>query len=403
MTHVEIKIPDLGGVDKSRVIEVLIKKGQVVDMDQALITLESDKASMEVPSPHAGTVESLSLAVGDVVSEGDVIAVLITKEAIETPEEEIKPTQQPAKASKTEVPKPNAERVYAGPFVRRMAFELGIDLNGVTGSGSGGRITIEDMKAHLVSAEPQAPSVDYTQWGKTRVVDLTRIQTLSLSHLTQAWRTVPHVTQYHEADVTDLEAFRLTHKTSVVDAGGRLTMLVFVMKALICGMRQYPKFNSALLSDTQRIERQYFHIGFAVDTPNGLIVPVIRDVDQKSIQELAVEIHQMSEKARSAKLRSEDLKGGCASISSLGGIGGGHFSPIIHAPQAFILGVSRAVQKAMFDQGNCVPRLMVPLSIAYDHRLIDGADGARFMMTCAQFLEDLPGMLKDQGLDFIGS
>ncbi|MCP8352000.1 2-oxo acid dehydrogenase subunit E2 [Candidatus Synchoanobacter obligatus] len=393
MSDMMITVPNLGGNDKSRVIEVLVSEGDTVSVDDPLITLESDKASMEIPATVAGVVKQLRITVGDKVQEGDVI---LEMEDCVVPDG----TKEPVVPSTPEIIKDqksmsNNTEVYAGPFVRRMAFELDIDLSQVPGSGSGGRVTIEDMKRYLGSAKA-LPEVDFSEHGAVDYIGMTQIQSLSAKHLSYVWQTVPQVTQHHTVDITELEQVR----KSVSEH--RLTMVTFMMKAMAIVMQEHDVYRRAWVGDERFCVRQYCHIGFACETPKGLVVPVCRDVDKKNIKTLALEIQQLSEKARKGQLTKADLTGSCATISSLGGIGGGHFTPIVNTPDAFILGVSRAAYQAVFEQDDVKKRYMMPISMSYDHRLIDGADGARFVVGIAQVLAEMPAKMANDVLAYQG-
>jgi len=444
---IEIKVPDIGDFSDIPVIELLVSPGDTIDVDDGLVTLESDKATMEVPSPVAGVVRELRVGVDDTVSEGDVVVVLeVGEEAGEseapaeadTPAEPAEPEsaeeaaeEAPAKGSAPEVSTDPAEpaapaaaepretgvaavdpsRVpYASPAVRKFARELGVDLGGVSGTGSKGRITRDDVAAHVKQVMttggpaqasvggiggltldfPELPKADFSRYGDTERQELSRIQKISAGHLHRNWVGIPHVTQHDEADVTDMEAFRLANAEDAKRQGFKLTPLVFLMKAMVASLKAFPRFNASLDPDGETlILKKYFNIGVAVDTPDGLVVPVIRDCDRKGIMELAAELGETSARAREGKLKPQDIQGGCISISSLGGIGGTAFTPIINAPEVAILGVSRSSMKPVWDGHEFQPRLMLPLSLSYDHRVIDGAAAARFTRFLASRLEDL--------------
>lgn len=395
----KILVPDIGGAADVDVIEILVKKGDTVNVDDSLITLEGDKASMDVPSPVAGVIDEIHVKVGDKVSEGSLILTM-SVDASAAPSSEKKaevqkPAQQPAEKI---TPAPAVETstnmadVHAGPAVRRIAREIGLSLSKVKGTGPKGRITKEDIKAYvqgkLAQAEsggfnfPPAPKVDFSKFGATETKALNKIRKMSGANLHRNWVSIPHVTQFDEADVTDMEAYRQRMKADVEKQGAKLTPLVFVMKAVIAALKKFPMFNASLdASGENLILKQYYHIGVAVDTPNGLVVPVIRDVDKKDVVTLAKELAAISEKARDKGLSLTDMQGGCFTISSLGGIGGTAFTPIINAPEVAILGVSKSAMKPVYQaDGSLLPRLMLPLSLSYDHRVIDGADGARFIV-----------------------
>jgi len=414
----EIKVPDIGDFSEVDVIEVLVQVGDTLNADDPMITLESDKASMDVPSPQAGKVKEVLINVGDKVSEGTAVLTL----EVEGAGKESSPSPQPSPPRGEGDKKPSPEsgeggrrpgegdRVYASPSVRRIARELGVDLTQVPASGPKGRITKDDVQNFVkkgntkaaaaaapaagMSAIPPIPAVDFSQFGEIEEKPLTRIQKISGPHLHRVWLNVPMVTHHDEADVTEMEDFRKSLKAEAEKKGLRVTGLVFIMKALANTMASFPKFNSSLSADGQRlIYKKYFHIGIAVDTPNGLVVPVFRDVDKKSIYDLSAELGEVSKKARDGKLSPKDLSGGCMSISSLGGIGGTAFTPIVNAPEVAILGVTRSQMKPVWNGKEFIPRLMMPLDISYDHRVIDGAEAARFMVSLCQTLTDIRRIL----------
>ncbi|MES9965939.1 MAG: dihydrolipoyllysine-residue acetyltransferase [Sedimenticola sp.] len=441
-TETKVLVPDIGDFSGVEVIEVLVNPGDRVEVEASLITLESDKATMEIPSPHAGEVKSIAIKVGDTVSEGDILLVMDVDQeaAVEEPAdqggapapaaEEVEPVQAPAPAP-VEQPaeakrlpgekqpqqppvlvRPSdapAVTAHASPSVRRFARELGVDLLQVRGSGSKGRVTKDDVqnfvKSVLASGGaapakggaltlPAIPEVDFSAFGEIDEQPLGRIKKISGAHLSACWLNVPHVTQFDEADITDLEAFRQEQKGIAAKQDIRLTFMPFLMKACVGALQQMPEFNSSLSADGESlIYKRYFHIGIAVDTPNGLMVPVIRDVDKKGIFELAQELVEVSGRARDGKLAPADMKGGCFSISSLGGIGGTAFTPIVNAPEVAILGVSRSAMKPVWDGEAFQPRLMLPLSLSYDHRVIDGAQAARFSTLLSGLLGDLRKLL----------
>ncbi len=421
----DVFLPDIGDFKDVDVIEVLVSPGQAIHQDDSLITLESDKATMEVPSPTSGTVREVPVKVGDKVSQGALILRL------EPLEDVAAPTPQPPAAPPPEaVEKPPAAEVaaprpppvaptpgaaepvaivagaavHASPSVRRFARELGADLSRVHGSGPKGRILKEDVqafvKAQLSGAAPAAaalpplPEVDFTQFGETETRSLTKIQQVSGANLHRNWVNIPHVTQFGEADITELDAFRREQVEILKPQGIRLSPLAFFVKAVVATLQKYPEFNAALHPDgKQLIVRKYYHIGVAVDTPQGLMVPVIRDADKKGLVQIAVELAEAAAKARDRKLSPADMQGGCFTISSLGGIGGTAFTPIINAPEAAILGVSRAELKPVYHDGALVPRLILPLSLAFDHRIVDGAAGARFVVYLGEVLSDVRRLL----------
>jgi len=395
MSTTIVKVPNLGGVDNSRVIEVLVKAGQYIEEDTPLITLESDKASMEIPSPYKGTVERVIISVGDKVSEGDAILDMQAVEdtsAQASEKEIISPQKEIIK------PRPQQGTIYAGPFVRRMAFELDIDLSQVPATGSGGRVTIEDMKKFLKGSAGHSsmPNVDYGKFGHIQQIEMTRIQRLSAKHLLSVWQNVPQVTQHHLIDITELEIIRKKYKNP------KITMISFVMKAIVVLMKENVAYRRAWVDSNNFCVRDYYHIGFACETPEGLVVPVCKNVNEKDIQTIAIEIASLSEKARLGELSSSDLEGSCATISSLGGIGGGHFTPIVNAPDAFILGIARALYQPVYMADMLEKRYMMPISLTYDHRLIDGADGARFVVGLANKLANLPEEMAGNVLEYKG-
>lgn len=443
---IEIKVPDIGDFSDIPVIEVLVQAGDTVEADQSIVTLESDKAMMEVPSPAAGVIEALKVAVGDTVSEGQVVAIMEADESEEpAPEKDAEPpaeppaeTPEPATGSgqesgkKTPAQKPakpptldppstgkrqsppvsmGSEAVvpgnmpYASPAIRRFARELGVDLLRVTGSASGGRIVREDVVAYVKFVMsgattpasgglgfdlPPQPKVNFSRYGDIEVQPLKKIQKVSGSYLHRNWVSIPHVTQNDLADTTDMENYR---KKVASEKDIKLTPLVFLIKASVAALKKFPTFNSSLDETRENLVlKHYFHIGIAVDTPDGLVVPVIRDCDKKDIFELATELKDISQRAREGKLKPIEMQGGCFSISSLGGIGGTSFTPIINAPEVAILGVSRSSVQPVWDGENFQPRTMLPLCLSYDHRVIDGANGARFTRYLASCLEDFENM-----------
>ncbi len=418
----EVRIPDLGDSHDVPVIELLVQDGDTVEKDQPLLVLESDKATMEVPAPAAGTVRALKVKLGDKLSKGDVVCMLegaagvapaVKAEAAPEPKhaepeveaESSKPAAAPApqkiaaEAASTNV---SGDVPYAGPATRQFARKLGVDLARVKGSGPRGRIVIEDVQAFVkakLSAAPAAiaasggagippiPAQDFSLYGEIENKPLARIRKISAAHLQRSWLNVPHVTQNDEADITELEAFR---KAQGEELNLKLTLLPFIMKAVGAVMKQYPEFNSSLSPDGESlVMKKYCHIGFAADTPNGLVVPVVRDVWSKGIVQLSNECGELAKKARDGKLKPDEMKGGCFSISSLGGIGGSHFTPIVNAPEVAILGVSRSQMKPVWNGKEFQPRLMCPLSLSYDHRVIDGAAAARFVVALGKLMADM--------------
>jgi len=449
---IEIKVPDIGDFSGIPVIEVLVAEGDRVAAEDGLVTLESDKATMEVPSPAAGIIRELRMKLNDSVSEGDVVAILELSDAEAVPEaasvedssgpgplEPEQPAPMPETWSEaeaedesgadngreqqsedTEKASPSTARVqgvdavdpakvpYASPVVRQFARELGVDLFKVSGHGAKGRITRDDVSGFVKSVMsgsvatgapvtgglnldfPPLPDFDFSRYGNIEKKVLSRIQKISAGHLHRNWVGIPHVTQHDEADISDMEAFRLANIDEALAHGFKLTPLVFLIKAMVAALKKYPTFNASLDPDGETlILKKYFNIGIAVDTPDGLVVPVIRDCDRKGIMELGAELAEISGRAREKKLKPQDIQGGCISISSLGGIGGTGFTPIINAPEVAILGVSRSRMLPVWNGSEFKPRLMLPLSLSYDHRVIDGAAAARFTRFLASRLEDL--------------
>jgi len=482
----EARVPDIGGHDGVPVIELLVAVGDTVSADQGLVTLESDKATMEVPAPFAGIVRELKLKVGDKVGEGALVAMIepagtaaanaldaaaaptaatpssngalpgadtsqvATSPAQPRPSEtadRVEPvavsgtpdkltqreiaTHAPASPAVAQAPMPAIEPrtppvtfdaaelmpdkvPYASPAVRLFARELGVDLSRITGTAKGGRITREDVQGHVkqvmtgAAAAPSAggaslggglnllpwPKVDFAKFGEVETRELSRIKKLSGANLARNWAMIPHVTQFDDADITDLETLRVSLNKENEKAGTKVTMLAFLMKAVVAALKKYPDFNASLDETGEKLVlKKYFHIGFAADTPNGLVVPVIRDVDRKGVVELAQETAELAKKARDGKLGPADMSGGCFSISSLGGIGGTKFTPIVNAPEVAILGVSKSAMKPVWDGDAFQPRLILPLSLSYDHRVIDGASAARFTSYLAQLMADMRRVL----------
>lgn len=428
----EVSVPDIGNAQDVDVIEVHIKPGKAINKEDALITLESDKATMDIPSPYAGIVKDVKLKTGDKVSQGSMI---LTMEIAEAAQQEVKektvepeakaeaPKEKTAKAEETKkveavtpppTPKPAPEMsiktpssaiAHAGPSVRRFSRELGVDLEKVIGTGPKSRILKEDVQS-FVKAElqgkggssgyaiPSIPPIDFSQFGAIETKPLSRIKKLTGVHVHRSWVTIPHVTQFDEADITELEAFRQAQKSEADAYGVRLTVLVFIMKAVVASLKAFPNFNSSLdASGENIILKNYFHIGVAVDTPDGLVVPVVRDVDQKGLFELAKELAEISQKARNKSLLPKDMQGSSFTISSLGGIGGTAFTPIVNMPDVAILGVSKSAIKPVYQDKQFIPRLMLPLSLSYDHRVIDGAEGARFSKHLVEHLADIRKLL----------
>ncbi|KTD15656.1 Pyruvate dehydrogenase (dihydrolipoyltransacetylase component) E2p [Legionella gratiana] len=412
----KVKIPDIGGATQVDVIEVMVQVGDQIKVDMPLITLESDKASMEIPSPVAGTITQLNVKVGDKVSEGDEILIATVeseREAeVETEEETITVPQQaavvPETPKDTQVIPENIEStkiIAAGPAVRRLARELGVNLTEVKGSGRKSRITKEDVQAYVkarLSAPPStgafgippSPAIDFSQFGEIETKPLNKIKKLTGTNVHRSWITIPHVTQFDAADITDVEAFRKSEAEKAKEKGYRLTLLAFVCAVVSKALKEFPQFNASLDSTgSNLIYKKYCNIGIAVETPNGLVVPVLKNVDQLSVVEIALEMTRLSTKARDKGLMPMDMSGGCFTISSLGGIGGTSFTPIVNSPEVAILGLSRSEIKPVYENGTFQPRLMLPLSLSYDHRVIDGAEAARFTRFIGDCLSDIRRIL----------
>ena len=434
---IDVVVPDIGDFDEVAVIEVFVKPGDSVKVEQSLITVESDKASMEIPSSHAGVVTDLKVKVGDKVRQGTLIAVLqgaggaaatgptapVRAEPVETarPADGPSTSAGPAPAAVIAAHDPTAVKgalPHASPSIRRLARELGVPLAEVKGSGPKGRITQDDVQGFVKGVmagtvqtaaqrdkSPAAaaaggafpgllpwPQVDFTKFGPVERKDLSRIKKLSGANLHRNWVLIPHVTNNDEADITELEAFRVATNKENEKSGVKVTMLAFVIKAVVAALKRFPEFNASLDGD-QLVYKQYFNVGFAADTPNGLVVPVLRDADKKGVLQISAEMGELAKKARDGKLGPADMTGGCISISSLGGIGGTHFTPIINAPEVAILGLSKSAMKPVWDAKAFQPRLMLPLSLSYDHRVIDGASAARFNAYLGQILADFRRVL----------
>jgi pyruvate dehydrogenase E2 component (dihydrolipoyllysine-residue acetyltransferase) len=433
----DITVPDLGDFKDVEVIDVLVKPGDKIDVDTPLITLETEKATMDVPSTAAGVVQSIAIKKGDRVSKGNVIAQVegeagskkeekkpaaaaqAAPPAQPTPKVEAPaaaapaPSSAPAPAPQQRAPtQPVAittdfSSVHASPSIRKFARELGVDLTAVKGSGTKGRVTADDVKGWVKQALksgspatgggalPKVPEVDFAKFGQVEVKPLGRIQKISGPRLQASWVNVPHVWQMDEADITDLEETRNKLKGEASKAGVKLTPLAFILRACVKALREFPMVNSSLDASGQNLVwKKYVHLGFAADTPNGLVVPVIRDADKKDVYELARELAALSEKARAGKLTALEMQGASFTVSSLGGIGGTSFTPIINAPEVAILGVARSSMRPVFRDGQFVPRLILPFTLAYDHRVIDGAAGVRFTTFLAEKLADVKGLLE---------
>jgi pyruvate dehydrogenase E2 component (dihydrolipoamide acetyltransferase) len=446
MSQVEIKVPDIGDFKEVEVIELLVKPGDTIKAEQSLITVESDKASMEIPSSHAGVVRELKVKIGDKVAEGSLILMLDADAAnaapAPAPAPAAAPAPAPAPAAQVATPAPpsaaistsptvttpvpqaasmapavisatnengNGQKPHASPSVRKFARELGVELSRVNGTGPKGRILLDDVQSFVKgimsgsSAAPVAatgtgmgmsllpwPSLDFSKFGETELQPLSRIKKISGPNLHRNWVMIPHVTQFDEADITELEEFRKSANESLAKSGVKLTMLAFVIKASVSALKKFPAFNASLdATGDNLILKHYYHIGFAADTPNGLVVPVVKNADKKGIAEIAKEMAELSAQARDGKLKPADMQGASFTISSLGGIGGTKFTPIINAPEVAILGLSKSAIQPVWDGKQFAPRLMMPLSLSYDHRVIDGAMGARFIVYLGEVLADM--------------
>jgi len=431
----EVFVPDIGDFKDVPVIEILVKPGDTVKAEDSLITVESDKATMEIPAPAAGVIKELKIKVGDVVNTGSLIAIMeesagaaapapvaaaaaapaavapVAAAAAQAPAASPAPAAASAPAAVASVPSPSpsdsGDKPHASPSVRKFARELGVDLARVTGAGPKGRILHDDVQNFVKSAlqgggaAPAAgaamggglnllpwPKVDFAKFGEIELVALSRIKKISGANLARNWAMIPHVTQFEDADVTELEEFRKSSNEAIAKSGVKLTMLAFIIKAVIAALKKYPDFNASLDGDNL-VLKKYYHIGFAADTPNGLMVPVIKNADRKGVIEIARDLGDLSAQAREGKLKPADMQGASFTISSLGGIGGTAFTPIINAPEVAILGASKAQIKPVWDGKQFAPRLMLTLSLSYDHRVIDGAAGARFATYLAQLLSDM--------------
>ena len=445
MSQVEVKVPDIGDFKEVEVIELLVKPGDTVQAEQSLITVESDKASMEIPSSASGVVKELKVKLGDKVAEGSLVLLLEVSEAASAPAPAATAASAsasaapaistsaaaPAAASSTVAPaasavpvtavlattasaivtaatESNGQKPHASPSVRKFARELGIDLSRVSGSGAKGRILIEDVQGFVKgimaggAAAPAAsgggaalgllpwPSLDFSKFGETSLEPLSRIKKISGPNLHRNWVMIPHVTQFDQADITELEEFRKSANESLAKSGVKLTMLAFVIKASVAALKKFPAFNASLDAGGENlILKHFYNIGFAADTPNGLVVPVIKNADQKGLSQIAKEMGELSLQAREGKLKPADMQGATFTISSLGGIGGTSFTPIINAPEVAILGLSKSEIKPVWDGKAFAPRLMLPMSLSYDHRVIDGALGARFTVYLGDVLADM--------------
>jgi pyruvate dehydrogenase E2 component (dihydrolipoamide acetyltransferase) len=439
-TAIEVRVPDLGNTDKVSVIDVLVKVGDAVEVDTPLTTLETDKATMDVPSTSAGVVEAVHVAKGGQVASGDLVVTLrgtgaaiapkanaaaaapppaiapapvaVPKQSAPIPGAAAEPPREVPPGTRTDlapIDEFGFSRAHASPSVRKFARELGVDLSRVKGTGEKGRIVAEDVKAFVkgvltggasstgtvASGLPKVPVVDFAAFGAVEIKPLSRVQKISGPRLHAAWVNLPHVTQFDEADFTDVDAARNELKQKAAASGVKLTPLAFIVRGCVKALQKFPLFNASLdASGENLVVKKYIHMGFAADTPNGLLVPVIRDADRKDVYEIARHLAELSEKARAGKLTAAEMQGGCFTISSLGGIGGTAFTPIINAPEVAILGVSKSSHKPVYQNGAFVPRLMLPLSLSYDHRVIDGAAAARFTAYLAEVLADAKGLLE---------
>jgi pyruvate dehydrogenase E2 component (dihydrolipoamide acetyltransferase) len=421
----KIVVPDIGDFKDVSVIEVMVKVGETIEAEQNLLTLETDKAAMEVPSPYAGVVKEMMVRVGDRVSQGTAILLLESAGAGATQPSAKAPDTAPSPPKDASMPSPPvntksvapapvtspeagqplgaAAKAHASPAIRRLARELGVQIGQVRGSGAKGRVTKEDIQSFVKTAlgrqpapagpggiqVPAMPVVDFAKFGAIETKPLSRIRKLSGANLHRNWVAIPHVTQFDEADITEMDAFRKELGEEYAKQGVRITPLAFILKAVVVALQNFPEFNASLDAGGENLVlKQYYHVGVAVDTPEGLVVPVVRDVDKKGIVQLAKELGEVSARAREKKISAAEMQGGSFSISSLGGIGGTAFTPIINAPELAILGVSKAIIKPMHQDDTFVARLMLPLSLSYDHRVIDGAAAARFVVYLSQVLAD---------------
>lgn len=426
---VEVIVPDIGDFQNVEIIEIFVKPGDAVNVEDPLITLESDKATMEVPSSNAGTIEAVLVKVGDSVSAGTAVVRLSTLGGVATAlsvpassnpkvgQEDSAPTTAQTEPTNSivepgKIDEAAFRKAHASPSVRKFARELGVDLSKLSGSGRKNRITKEDVQSYVKQAVtkaesgdisapaasgsgiPAMPEVDFSKFGEIETQDLPRIKKISGKNLHRVWLNIPAVTHHDEVDITNLENFRKELKDEAAKQGVRITLLAFIMKALAANLKQFPTFNSSLTPEGERlILKKYFHIGVAVDTPNGLVVPVIRDVDQKSVYDLARDLGEMSVKARDGKLKIQDMQGGSMTISSLGGIGGTAFTPLVNAPEVAILGLTRSRMQPVWNGNEFIPRLMQPVDVSYDHRVIDGAEAARFVVSLGKYLTDIRRVL----------
>ncbi|MBX3490370.1 dihydrolipoyllysine-residue acetyltransferase [Parvibaculum sp.] len=416
----EVTVPDVGDFKNIPVIEILVKPGDIVKVDDPLMTLESDKATMEVPAPFAGTVKELMVAIGAKVSEGTLIAIVeeideatpvVTVEKVIAEPPLLSPATSQVLSAPAPVPTPAPPPeihlpAHASPSLRRFARELGVDIDRVIGTGPKGRIQREDVLVHVkqhMRHDTEAgggggldllpwPQIDFAKFGDVERMPLSRLRKISGPNLARNWVMIPHVTNFDEADVTDLETFRLKVNKENADAGIKVTMLAFLIKAAVSTLKAFPEFNSSLEGE-ELVLKRYYHMGFAADTPNGLVVPVIRDADKKGVLEIASEMAALARGARDGKLKATDMQGGCFSISSLGGIGGTGFTPIVNAPEVAILGAAKAEMKPLWNGSEFRPRLVLPLSLSWDHRVVDGAAAGRFLHHLVGLLGDFRRIL----------
>lgn len=429
-TVVEVKVPDIGDFDAVEVIEILVAEGDMINVDDSLITVESDKASMEIPSSHSGIVKELTIAIGESVSEGSIILTVDAVDDAASDQAKAKPAiehviEKPAVVNEivekqtiqpilqktlagSPILQPDFIKAHASPAIRKYARELGVDLSKVKGSGRNARIVKPDVQnfiketlsrassttqTNTLGIEPM-PEIDFSQWGDIEYSKLSKINKLTGKFLHRNWLNIPHVTQFDETDITELEAFRKQVNIDYQKQDFKLTLLSFLLKVVVSSLKKFPRFNTSLAADgSQLIQKNYYHIGVAVATEDGLVVPVIRDVDQKSLKDLALDLKDLSQKARDKKLKPADMQGGCFTISSLGGIGGTKFTPIVNAPEVAILGVSRASIQPVWNGSEFKPRLICPMSLSYDHRVIDGAEGAAFTTYLCKLLSDVRHLL----------
>jgi len=434
MSTLDIKVPDIGDFDAVAVIELMVKEGDTVGVDQSLITVESDKASMEIPSSHAGVVKALKVKVGDKINKGDLLALVLSSApaaAASSAASAVAVSAAPAPAMRAQGSAPSAAPAHqpsdvtslvkvphASPSIRKFARELGVPLGEVKGTGFKGRITIEDVQSFskgVMSGQVQTalqkasasssgagsgaglglldwPKVDFTKFGAVERKPMGRIKKISGANLHRNWVMIPHVTNHDDADITELEAFRVLTNKEHEKSGVKVTMLAFLIKACVSALKKFPEFNTSLDGE-ELVYKHYFHIGFAADTPNGLMVPVIRDADKKGVMQISQEMSELAKKARDGKLSPAEMTGACFTISSLGGIGGRYFTPIINAPEVAILGVCKSQMQPVWDGKAFVPRLILPLSLSWDHRVIDGALAARFNAYLGQILADFRRVL----------